>query len=105
MQLKLQNHGSDENEPAPLGSGIAVLMGLGAAYSWANAAERNKLKPNASENIRKRIGYIRVSSVREKIEKFSFHIVFDESRRRKLSALFCVFSFFRGEAVERKEFI
>ena len=28
----LPPHGSDENEPAPLGSGIAVLMGLGAAY-------------------------------------------------------------------------
>ncbi len=48
----LPQHGEDTNQPAPLGS-------------WANAAERNKLKPNASENIRKRIGYIRVSSVRE----------------------------------------
>jgi hypothetical protein len=28
----LPPHGSEENEPAPLGSGIAVLMGLGAAY-------------------------------------------------------------------------
>jgi hypothetical protein len=28
----LPPHGSTENEPAPLGSGIAVLMGLGAAY-------------------------------------------------------------------------
>ena len=28
----LPPHGSDNNEPAPLGSGIAVLMGLGAAY-------------------------------------------------------------------------
>ena len=28
----LPPHGSDDNEPAPLGSGIAVLMGLGAAY-------------------------------------------------------------------------
>ena len=28
----LPPHGSDENNPAPLGSGIAVLMGLGAAY-------------------------------------------------------------------------
>jgi LPXTG-motif cell wall-anchored protein len=32
LQLKLQNQGSDDNEPAPLGSGIAVLVGLGAAY-------------------------------------------------------------------------
>ena len=28
----LPPHGSDDNEPAPLGSGIAVLAGLGAAY-------------------------------------------------------------------------
>ena len=28
----LPPHGSDNNEPAPLGSGIAVLMGLGGAY-------------------------------------------------------------------------
>ena len=28
-------HGSDDNEPAPLGSGIAVLVGLGAAYMVA----------------------------------------------------------------------
>ena len=28
----LPPHGSDENNPAPLGSGIAVLMGLAAAY-------------------------------------------------------------------------
>ena len=28
----LPPHGSDDNEPAPLGSGIAVLVGLGAAY-------------------------------------------------------------------------
>ncbi len=28
----LPGHGSDQNEPAPLGSGIAVLVGLGAAY-------------------------------------------------------------------------
>ena len=31
----LPPHGSDENNPAPLGSGIAVLMGLGAAYMVA----------------------------------------------------------------------
>ena len=31
----LPPHGSDDNEPAPLGSGIAVLMGLGAAYMVA----------------------------------------------------------------------
>jgi len=31
----LPNHGSDENGAAPLGSGIAVLMGLGAAYMVA----------------------------------------------------------------------
>ena len=28
----LPNHGSDNNEPAPVGSGIAVLTVLGAAY-------------------------------------------------------------------------
>ena len=28
----LPPHGSENNNPAPLGSGIAVLMGLGAAY-------------------------------------------------------------------------
>jgi hypothetical protein len=33
--LKLQNHGSDANENTPLGSGIAVLMGHGAAYMVA----------------------------------------------------------------------
>ena len=31
----LPSHGSDDNESAPLGSGIAVLMGLGAAYMVA----------------------------------------------------------------------
>ena len=31
----LPPHGSEDNEPAPLGSGIAVLMGLGAAYMVA----------------------------------------------------------------------
>ena len=28
----LPQHGQETNQPAPLGSGIAVLMGLGAAY-------------------------------------------------------------------------
>jgi len=28
----LPNHGSENNEPAPLGSGIALLTTLGAAY-------------------------------------------------------------------------
>ncbi len=28
----LPQHGQNTNQPAPLGSGIAVLMGLGAAY-------------------------------------------------------------------------
>lgn len=28
----LPNHGENTNQPAPLGSGMAVLMGLGAAY-------------------------------------------------------------------------
>ena len=28
----IPGHGSENNEPAPLGSGIAVLVGLGAAY-------------------------------------------------------------------------
>jgi hypothetical protein len=31
----LPSHGLDQNQPAPLGSGIAVLMGLGAAYMVA----------------------------------------------------------------------
>lgn len=32
MTPGLPGHGSHHNEPAPLGSGIAVLLGLGAAY-------------------------------------------------------------------------
>ena len=28
----LPNHGESGNQPAPVGSGIAVLLGLGAAY-------------------------------------------------------------------------
>ena len=28
-------HGTEDNQPAPVGSGIAVLMGLGAAYMVA----------------------------------------------------------------------
>ena len=31
----LPSHGATDNQPAPLGSGIAVLMGLGAAYMVA----------------------------------------------------------------------
>ena len=31
----LPGHGLDGNQPAPLGSGIAVLVGLGAAYMVA----------------------------------------------------------------------
>ena len=31
----LPNHGENTNQPAPLGSGMAVLMGLGAAYMVA----------------------------------------------------------------------
>jgi len=31
----LPNHGESTNQPAPLGSGIVVLMGLGAAYMVA----------------------------------------------------------------------
>lgn len=31
----LPNHGEEGNQPAPLGSGIAVLAGLGAAYMVA----------------------------------------------------------------------
>ena len=31
----LPGHGEDTDQPAPLGSGIAVLMGLGAAYMVA----------------------------------------------------------------------
>ena len=31
----LPNHGESGNQPAPVGSGIAVLMGLGAAYMVA----------------------------------------------------------------------
>ena len=33
-------HGSNDNNPAPLGSGVAVLLGLGAAY--AVAKKRNE---------------------------------------------------------------
>ena len=36
----LPSHGSDDNESAPLGSGIAVLLGLGVAY--AAAKKRNE---------------------------------------------------------------
>ena len=35
----LPNHGSEGNEPAPVGSGIAVLIGLGAAYAYAKKRE------------------------------------------------------------------
>jgi len=28
----LPNHGQEGNQPAPLGSGIAIMLGLGAAY-------------------------------------------------------------------------
>ena len=31
----LPSHGSEDNQSAPLGSGIAVLVGLGAAYMVA----------------------------------------------------------------------
>ena len=31
----LPDHNQDTNQPAPLGSGIAVLVGLGAAYAAA----------------------------------------------------------------------
>ena len=31
----LPSHGAEDNQPAPVGSGIAVLMGLGAAYMVA----------------------------------------------------------------------
>ena len=32
-------HGEPGNQPAPLGSGIAVLLGLGAAYAFAKKRE------------------------------------------------------------------
>ena len=35
----LPNHGENTNQPAPLGSGIAVLVGLGAAYAVAKKRE------------------------------------------------------------------
>ena len=35
----LPNHGESTNQPAPLGSGIAVLIGLGAAYAVAKKRE------------------------------------------------------------------
>ena len=35
----LPNHGQNTNQPAPLGSGIAVLIGLGAAYAVAKKRE------------------------------------------------------------------
>ena len=36
----LPPHGSDDNEPAPLGSGIAVLALLGAGYAVAKKHKR-----------------------------------------------------------------
>ena len=35
----LPGHGEGGNQPAPLGSGIAVLVGLGAAYAYAKKRE------------------------------------------------------------------
>ena len=35
----LPNHGQNTNQPAPLGSGIVVLIGLGAAYAVAKKRE------------------------------------------------------------------
>ena len=35
----LPDHNQDSNQPAPLGSGIAVLIGLGAAYAVAKKRE------------------------------------------------------------------
>ena len=35
----LPNHGEDNNQPAPLGSGALLLIGMGAAYA---AAKRRK---------------------------------------------------------------
>ena len=35
----LPGHGTEGNQPAPLGSGIAVLIGLGAAYAYAKKRE------------------------------------------------------------------
>ena len=35
----IPGHGEDGNQPAPLGSGIAVLIGLGAAYAVAKKRE------------------------------------------------------------------
>ena len=35
----LPDHNQDNNQPAPLGSGIAVLIGLGAAYAVAKKRE------------------------------------------------------------------
>ena len=34
-------HGSDTTEDAPLGTGIAVLLGLGAAYLWEKKRKQN----------------------------------------------------------------
>ena len=35
----LPNHNESGNQPAPLGSGLAVLLGLGAAYAFAKKRE------------------------------------------------------------------
>ncbi|MBO7615906.1 MAG: hypothetical protein J6T22_01745 [Bacteroidales bacterium] len=35
----LPGHGLQNNQPAPVGSGIAVLIGLGAAYAFAKKRE------------------------------------------------------------------
>ncbi len=36
------DHGSDENQPAPIGSGIAILMALGAAYGAKKVYDARK---------------------------------------------------------------
>ena len=37
----LPMHGEEDHQPAPVGSGIAVLMGLGAAYLFAKRREQD----------------------------------------------------------------
>ncbi|MDR4989336.1 MAG: hypothetical protein RG741_10925, partial [Bacteroidales bacterium] len=36
------NHGESENQPAPIGSGIAILLSLGAAYGAKKVFDARK---------------------------------------------------------------
>ena len=36
------DHGQDENQPAPIGSGLVILLGLGAAYGGKKVYDARK---------------------------------------------------------------